>query len=56
MTRTRKLRRGFLYERYGDIIEAMYRGDEAIHVRAPVRYQDGSEGFIETEIRVMKLE
>ena len=56
MTRTRKLRRGFLYERYGDIIEAMYRGDDAIHVRAPVRYQDGSEGFIETEIKVMKLE
>jgi long-chain acyl-CoA synthetase len=55
MTRTRKLRRGFLYERYGDIIEAMYRGDDAIHVRAPVRYQDGSEGFIETEIKVMSL-
>jgi len=55
MTRTRKLRRGFLYERYGDIIEAMYRGDEAIHVRAPVRYQDGSEGFVETEIKVMSL-
>ncbi len=55
MTRTRKLRRGFLYERYGDIIEAMYRGDESIHVRAPVRYQDGSEGFVETGIRVMSL-
>lgn len=56
MTRTRKLRRGFLYDRYGDIIEAMYRGDDSIRVRAPVRYQDGSEGFIETEIGVMKLE
>ena len=56
MTRTRKLRRGFLYERYGDIIEAMYRGDDSIHVRAPVRYQDGSEGFVKTEIRVLKLE
>ncbi len=55
MTRTRKLRRGFLYERYGDIIEAMYRGDDHIHVRAPVRYQDGSEGFVETEIKVMSL-
>jgi long-chain acyl-CoA synthetase len=56
MTRTRKLRRGVLYERYGDIIEAMYRGDETIQVRAPVRYQDGREGFIETAIRVMGLE
>jgi long-chain acyl-CoA synthetase len=55
MTRTRKLRRGFLTERYGNIIEAMYNGQEAIQVRAPVRYQDGTEGFVETEIRVMTL-
>ena len=56
MTRTRKLKRNVLYDRYGDIIGGMYAGAEAIHVRAPVRYQDGSEGFIETEIKVMKLE
>jgi long-chain acyl-CoA synthetase len=56
MTRTRKLRRNVLYDRYGDIIEAMYRGDETIQVRAPVRYQDGSEGFMATEIRVMGLD
>jgi long-chain acyl-CoA synthetase len=55
MTRTRKLRRGFLFERYGDIIEAMYNGQEAIHVRAPVRYQDGREGVIETDVRIMSL-
>lgn len=55
MTRTRKLRRGFLADRYGSIIEAMYDGRDSIQVRAPVRYQDGSEGFVETEIRVMTL-
>jgi len=33
----------------------MYRDDDSIHVRAPVRYQDGSEGFVETEIKVMNL-
>lgn len=56
MTRTRKLRRGFLYERYGDLIEAMYNGQEAIRVRASVQYQDGREGVIETDVRVMMLE
>jgi long-chain acyl-CoA synthetase len=55
MTRTRKLRRGFLSERYGDIIEAMYNGDEAVDVRALVVYQDGREGFIETKVRIMSL-
>ena len=56
MTRTRKLKRNVLIDRYIDIIEGMYDGAETIQVRAPVRYQDGSEGFIETEIKVMKLE
>jgi long-chain acyl-CoA synthetase len=55
MTRTRKLRRGFLTERYGDIIEAMYNGDEAVNVKAQVVYQDGREGFIETKVRIMSL-
>jgi long-chain acyl-CoA synthetase len=56
MTRTRKLRRGFLYDRYGEIVEAMYEKKESVHVRAPVRYQDGREGFIETEVRIMSLD
>jgi long-chain acyl-CoA synthetase len=55
MTRTRKLRRGFLYDRYGDIIEAMYDGQATVHVRAPVIYQDGREGVIETEVQIMEL-
>jgi len=55
MTRTRKLRRGFLQERYGEIMEAMYSDQDTVHVRAPVRYQDGSEGVVETDVRIMSL-
>jgi long-chain acyl-CoA synthetase len=56
MTRTRKLRRNFLYDRYADIIEAMYAGEESVQVHAPVRYQDGSEGFIETDVQITSLD
>ena len=56
MTRTRKLRRGFLTARYGDIIEAMYNGDEDVNVRAQVVYQDGREGFIETKVRIKSFQ
>ena len=56
MTRTRKLKRNVLLDRYGAIVEGMYDGAETIQVRAPVRYQDGSEGFVETDIRVMILD
>lgn len=55
MTRSRKLRRSVLYERYGDMIEAMYADAGAVHVRAPVRYQDGTEGFVETSVRIAKV-
>ncbi|MEM7537626.1 MAG: AMP-binding protein [Chloroflexota bacterium] len=55
MTRTRKLRRRFLYERYDDIISGMYAGQQSIYVAAQVKYQDGSEGVVETDVKVMEL-
>ncbi len=56
MTRSRKLRRGVLYDKYSDIIEAMYNGQEKIDVRATVRYQDGSESTMETSIKIATLD
>lgn len=56
MTRSRKLRRHFLYERYAPIIEGLYdRKKEAVPVRATVQYQDGSEGVVETAVRLATL-
>ena len=56
MTRTRKLRRGYLRDRYHQIIDNIYRGGEAVTVSAAVRYQDGREGVIETTVKIMTLE
>ena len=53
MTRSRKLRRNVLYARYAEMIETMYAGQEWIHVQTPVRYQDGSEGVIETDLGIV---
>lgn len=56
MTRTRKLRRGFLTDRYSKMISAMYGDVDAVSVSAAVLYQDGREGVIETDVRIMALE
>jgi long-chain acyl-CoA synthetase len=56
MTRTRKLRRGYLAERYRDMIANIYQGADNISVKAPIKYQDGREGFIETSIRIISVE
>ncbi len=55
LTRTRKLRRGFLAERYREIIEAIYSGAEGVKVRAEVKYRDGRTGVVETAVRVMDV-
>jgi long-chain acyl-CoA synthetase len=56
LTRTRKLRRGVLEERYRALVEAMYNGQSEVCVSAPVKYRDGRTGTIETAVRVCSLE
>jgi len=56
LTRTRKLRRGPLGERYGDMIATMYGGGDRVHVQAAVKYRDGREGVIETTVHIATLE
>ncbi len=53
MTRSRKLKRNVLADKYGEIIEAMYAGKDEVNVKAQVVYQDGSESVIETDVRIM---
>jgi long-chain acyl-CoA synthetase len=43
ITRTRKVRRGVIAQRYPDIIAALARGDDSVAIRTSVRYQDGSQ-------------
>jgi len=56
MTRTRKLRRGYLTDHYRNIIDSIYAGEEHVTVSAVIHYQDGREGAIETALRIMNLE
>ena len=52
LTRTRKVRRGFVAERYGELIEALYSGQETCSVDAAVKYEDGREGRIRADVRI----
>ena len=52
LTRTRKLRRGALQEKYHDLLDAIYGGKREVHVSAEVKYRDGRTGTVETELRV----
>lgn len=56
LTRTRKLRRAYMEERYELMIDTMYGGGEEVRVRAEVTYRDGRTGVVDTSVTVRSLD
>lgn len=52
LTRTRKIRRGFMEDRYKDLVEAIYRGDSGVDIETQVKYQDGRRATMKTHISI----
>ncbi len=52
LTRTRKVRRGYIGERYQQLVEAMYAGRDTVHVEAQVRYEDGRTGMVSSDLGI----
>ena len=55
ITRTRKLRRNVVEERYAPIIEAIYRGQQSVSMKAQVVYETGEVGITERLLSVRKV-
>jgi long-chain acyl-CoA synthetase len=55
LTRTRKVRRSVIAEKYAREIEAIYAGQDAIDVDTTITFQDGSTARIQTTLRVETL-
>ncbi len=56
LTRTGKVRRGFVAERYKPIVEALYSNTTQTRVMAEFKYQDGQVTRIETDVTVHSLD
>jgi long-chain acyl-CoA synthetase len=57
ITRTRKLRRGFINQRYAPIIAALYDREAAsVTVKATITYEDGRTSDMERHVRLMAVE
>jgi long-chain acyl-CoA synthetase len=56
LTRTRKLRRDFMEERYKELINAIYHNQEEVKVEAAVTYRDGRKGTVATTIKVRNMD
>jgi long-chain acyl-CoA synthetase len=56
ITRTRKVRRGFIAEKYGNLIEALYSGQDDVDVQATFTYEDGRTTTMKANLRIRDAE
>jgi long-chain acyl-CoA synthetase len=52
LTRTRKVRRRFVAERYRELVDALYGDGAAVTVETEISYQDGRRARISTALRI----
>jgi long-chain acyl-CoA synthetase len=50
LTRTRKVRRGFIAEKYAVLIEALYAGHSHQFIETQVKFEDGRQGLISADL------
>lgn len=56
ITRTRKLRRRFISEKYADIVEAIYSGETVIDVETKIIYEDGEGKIVKAHLKIQEVE
>jgi long-chain acyl-CoA synthetase len=52
LTRTRKVRRGVIAEKFDDLIEALYGGQSEVYTETEVTYEDGRKGKIAATLEI----
>jgi long-chain acyl-CoA synthetase len=54
LTRTRKVRRGFIAEKYGVLIDALYSGKASQFIETEVKFEDGRKGRVSADLRIVE--
>jgi len=52
LTRTRKVRRSFIDEKYAVLIDALYGGKTVQHIETQVKFEDGRTGVVAADLRI----
>lgn len=55
LTRTNKVRRGFIGERYRVLVDALYSSSNEVHIKVDMTFEDGRKGAIEGDIAIRDL-
>ena len=52
LTRTRKVRRAFIAEKYGVLVEALFSGLDHQYIETEVKFEDGRKGTIAADLKI----
>ncbi|MBS0344860.1 MAG: AMP-binding protein [Proteobacteria bacterium] len=52
LTRTRKVRRNFIAEKYAVLVDALYAGKASQYIETQVSYEDGRSNMVAAELRI----
>jgi long-chain acyl-CoA synthetase len=55
LTRTSKLRRGFMAQRYKDIVDSLYKNEGKVHLDMTITYEDGRIQPIKTDLHIQAI-
>jgi long-chain acyl-CoA synthetase len=55
ITRTRKVRRGYIAQKYAPLIEALYGDADRAQVEARVTYEDGRTGTVRADVHIREV-
>ena len=56
LTRTQKVRRGFIADRYGPLVKALYDGSEEADIATEVTFEDGRKGVIKARVKIRDMQ
>lgn len=52
LTRTRKVRRAFIAQKYGVLVDALFAGKDSQHIETEVKFEDGRTGKIAADVKI----
>jgi long-chain acyl-CoA synthetase len=55
LTRTQKVRRGFIAERYGPLAEGLYTGAKEVGITTELTFEDGRKGAVSARVLIQDM-
>ena len=56
LTRTRKVRRGFVADKYAALVEALYSQSDRVYIETEMTFEDGRKGVVKADLRVIEVQ